>query len=391
MSIGSSIIRVDIIGDASKLTAATAKAETSVSGMLKGIGGAIIAAGVADALFDIGKQAIELNDTMQDNFANIRRIVTDPVLEDAVIGLADDFERISKSDTSTLLSQIANLSAAQGLQLTAEQFADIVASADALSMLNPDLSTADAIAAIMKATNNPEGLKALNKLGIFISDADLAAQGWSASADDGANAAATLRAILVKLDPAVDEVAKSLGDAEDAQRRVNKRWEDFLTEIGPQLDDLWARLGEAVIVTFDALGALSRAVDRLWTAFKNLAKGVIEEIGRMAEKLKRWFTVDIPNWVGGAVRSLNNFLDLIADAIRELRRMIGLEQQSGGSGGGFGGTSSSTSRSTASAGGGGLPAGVTINISGDPVTIERTVVRALRTYSRRNGGLAGLG
>jgi hypothetical protein len=47
--------------------------------------------------------------------------------------------------------------------------------------------------------------------------------------------------------------------------------------------------------------------------------------------------------------------------------------------------------SAGSSGGGGSYGGVNIYISGDPATIERTVIDALRTYSRRNGiSIAGV-
>lgn len=390
MSIGSSIIRVDIIGDASKLVSATGKAETSVGGMVKGIGGALAAAGIADKLFDLGQEAIALNDTMEDSFADIRRTIANPVLAEAVVGLADDFERISRADSSELLAQVARLVSAQGLTITAEQFADIVASADALSQLNPNLSTSDAIDAILKAVNDPEGLRALNKLGIYISEADLAAQGWTESSSDAEKKSAALRAIMLKLDPAVQAVADSVNDLDQKQRIVNKKWEDFLTKQGPMLEDLFSRLQDAVVGLAGFLGSVAGALDAVWTAFKNTAKGVIAEVGKMADKIRRWFTIDIPSWISNATIDIRNFIGKIGDAIRKLKEMLGLERQSGSgtSGGPFSVTGTSTYAT--SAGGGALPAGVTINISGDPVTIERTVIRALRTYSRRNGGLAGL-
>jgi hypothetical protein len=45
--------------------------------------------------------------------------------------------------------------------------------------------------------------------------------------------------------------------------------------------------------------------------------------------------------------------------------------------------------STQGSSGGSSGGGVTINVVGDPQTVERAVVKALRTYTRRNGRFVG--
>lgn len=97
--------------------------------------------------------------------------------------------------------------------------------------------------------------------------------------------------------------------------------------------------------------------------------------------------VQIVDWLAKMMGKLDKAAKEVGDFIAAVNPLKGLKIPSFPS---FNGSSSSgTSSGTRAASGssGSLPSGIVINITGDPLTVERTVVRALRTYSRRNGGL----
>lgn len=190
---------------------------------------------------------------------------------------------------------------------------------------------------------------------------------------------------------------ESLANAQKLAAGQAKLYGDSTAGASAKMSDSMAELGETIgSALLPLLDALIPALTPIMAAFGKLIKALLPVltplIKLLAEALKLVLNVLLK-----VVDAVVAFIGKIGKAIDKVRELLGkipglssIPGIGSLSAGATGYSSSGTSTRAASSSAGGFGAGVVINITGDPLTIERTVVRALRTYSRRNGGLAAI-
>ena len=166
---------------------------------------------------------------------------------------------------------------------------------------------------------------------------------------------------------------------------------------GDALGELGETIGSALLPVLDEL---LPAILPIVKAFGELIKAVLPVLIPLVRVLAKVLGVALGivlKVVGAIVRMIGVIADALKGLEELLRKIPGVSGAFDAIGGIVGGFSAGTPTGptvgarAASPGGGSFAGGITINIVGDPLTIERTVVSALRTYGRRNGlSLAGL-
>jgi hypothetical protein len=159
--------------------------------------------------------------------------------------------------------------------------------------------------------------------------------------------------------------------------------------------DGFAEIGETIgQALLPLLDALLPALLPILQAFGQLIKALLPVLIPLIKLLANYLSAML-GIVLKLVTALVSFIEKIAKAIDKLNFLKGIKLptlpnfggQSAGAAG-FVQSATSTRAFGSAAGGFSSGGGVVINITGDPVSIERSVVKALRTYSRRNGGLS---
>ena len=160
--------------------------------------------------------------------------------------------------------------------------------------------------------------------------------------------------------------------------------------------ELTETLGSAFLPILDALlPALIPILELLTTLLEAVLPLIIPLIENMAKKLELVVTVvtKVSEVLASMIAKIQEAIKYIQDLISKIDIIPDINLPSlpdlnpFNNGGGGDGTDEAQSRAynaAASTNRNAVP-GVTINIVGDPQTIERTVIDALRTYNRRNG------
>lgn len=246
MADATSTIRVNIIGDAKSLQAATATAEKSLGGfggVAKGIGAGIVAGFATDALLDFTGTALAEGDRLGDAITRLESQIGTGLtraLVDASEGFADI--GLSAQDVLDLESAFADTATAMGV--TDDQIASLapkLAEAAGKIALISDSTPDEVIANIGKAAAGGE--KALKALGVDLSDAEVAARAMRDTGKDvpqlltdSEKAAAAYQLVLEKLAPKIDAVSDANGDLEQTQAEVNARIETLTGKVGAAID-----------------------------------------------------------------------------------------------------------------------------------------------------------
>jgi phage-related protein len=357
---------VSIVGDAGKLNQTLGESEQKISafgksidvGMVAGLGAA---AGAA--------------------------VVVTKALADMTIAAEEDAAEAARLETA-----IVAAGAATG------DYAAVIDEAIASSQRRAitDTEARNALVPLVGVTG--DATKAAELLAVAQDIAALAGTDGEAAAKAVAKAYAGQDAALRKMLPGLDEGATGLdlialaGKRAEGQANANARGSvkmqiamDELGEtVGSVLLPVMEELVPALLPLLEVLGTLVKAVLPVVTpAIKALAKA----FGAMIDPL-----VKIIDWLSKLIAKLDKAAREVSEFLGNLNPLKNFKFPSlpFTSSAGTSSAGAATTRAGAQLTGGGLPAGVVINITGDPITIERSVVRALRTYSRRNGGLGAV-
>jgi len=157
--------------------------------------------------------------------------------------------------------------------------------------------------------------------------------------------------------------------------------------------ELTETLGSAFLPILDALvPALIPIAELLSTLVEAVLPLIIPLIENMAKKLELVVSVvtKVSAALGTMIAKIQEAIKYIQDLIAKIDiipdiNLPSLPDINPFNNGGGGGDESQARAYNAAASSGSAGPGVTINIVGDPQTIERTVIDALRTYNRRNG------
>jgi hypothetical protein len=202
-----------------------------------------------------------------------------------------------------------------------------------------------------------------------------------------AKAAAGQDGALRKLIPGLEKGATATDTIRNAQKAAAGQADIFADSAeggAMKTADAMGELGETIgEVLLPLMDALIPAILPIIAAFGKLIKAVLPVLIPMVQLLAKAFgfvatvvstvidfVVMLISWIGRLLAPLGSVLDALA-ALNPFGDIIGMV-----TGGGTGGSTT---------GGAGGPFTAIFNIHGDPATIERTVIGALRDYDRRNG------
>jgi hypothetical protein len=355
---------VSIVGDAAKLNSALGQSEQKITAFGKSVDLGMVGklGAVAGVAAVAGKALLDMTLAAEQDAAESRRLETAIVAAGAATG-----------DYAAIIDEA--IASSQRKAIT-------------------DTEARDALVPLIGVTE--DAAKAAELLAIAQDIAALTGQDGESVAKAVAKAYAGQDAALRKMLPGLDkgatgmELIAAAGKRAEGQANANAKGSDRMAiamdelgeTVGMVLLPVLEELVPALLPILEVLGKLIKSVLPIITpAIRLLAKA----FGMMLQPI-----VDLVDWLARLISKLDKAAREVGDFLSSVNPLKGLKLPSLPS---FSSSTSSaggsSSRAVSSAGGS-LPAGVTINIQGDPLTIERTVVRALRTYSRRNGGLAAI-
>jgi phage-related protein len=355
---------VEIIGDASKLASELDKTEGKVGGLGSKIGGS----GVKIAAFAgvVGVAAVgmlALADAAaadRDEAAKLETVIKaagaahgDYAVQVEAAIAAGQEKAFTDSQTRAALESLVvatgDVTAATGLLGTAQ---------DVARFAGVDLATAaDAVA---KAQAGSDG--ALRKLMPGLAK--------------GATAMDTLAL-------ATDTAAGSADTYATSSQGMKDKGADAFSELGETIGSVFLPiLDELMPAILPILKAFGELVKALLPALVPLVKLLAKALGIAADVLKTvvtWLS-KLVGWLGDAIGAVGHFLDSI-NPFRNISLPSLPFLSSAAS------VASAAPAGRARAGGSSGVGGVTVNVSGDPAVIQAAIVRALRTYDRRNAPL----
>jgi hypothetical protein len=186
---------------------------------------------------------------------------------------------------------------------------------------------------------------------------------------------------------------ETLGNAAKVTAGQSEAFAKSSAGTSARMADGFAEIGETIgQALLPLLDALLPALLPILQAFGQLIKALLPVLIPLIKLLASYLTTML-GVVLKLVTAFVSFIEKITKAIDKLNFLKGIKLPTlpnfGGQAATTGFVQSATStRAVGGATGGFSGGGVVINITGDPVSIERSVVKALRTYSRRNGGLS---
>lgn len=355
-----STIRVNIIGDARDLQAASKDANRAIGGIGKAakiMGGAIVAGFAVDAALDFGQTALDEADRIGDASARLTSQLGP--LAPALIDTAGGFEKLgqSRQDALEMEARFTDLGIAAGVAkdqlVTAAP--SVVEAASALALLGKGGGDAPTIIdEIGKAAGGSN--KPLRDLGINVSDAEVAARAMADTGKTSAGAltdnelaAARLKVIMEKLAPQVKAVTDNSGDLEQKQSELQAKFETVTGKIGQALE---GPLTDLLTWINEGIDGLSELDDFIALMEKNL-RDALGPIARVRD-------------------ALEGLLGMIGDALDGLHELL----------------SPSNARITANGGRiVGSPSNVTVTVQGgSPEVVQQAVQQAI-VHAQNTGTL----
>jgi hypothetical protein len=285
MATASSIIRVSIVGDADKLTAALGQAEGKVKGIATKIGAAFIALQVGREVVDFGDESVKQFDRLTDATTRLENQLGG--LSAGLVDTADDFSKLglSAQDVLEMEARFADLGTAIGLSdnaiaSTAENVAATAAAFSLLTDKNPDT----VLDLISKAAGG--SAKAAKELGVTL--------------DDSLNPAQQLTSILEQLAPALADVTTGSSDLEQKQKELGARIETLQAQLGEKLAPALETVLQFILDEIDAIPAAIAGFEMLGKAGEDFARAVLGPFGNVRDVL-----ADIVGLLGSAIGQLD--------------------------------------------------------------------------------------
>lgn len=162
------------------------------------------------------------------------------------------------------------------------------------------------------------------------------------------------------------------------QARAGDAFSELTETIGSVFLPVLEEILPALIPVLKAFGTLITSLLPVLLPLLKLAASGLGIVARALSTVVGWL-VKLIDWLGNAIGAIGRFLDSINPLKGiSLPSLPFLSSSAAGTGASTRGRSSRSS--------GGAVGGITINVQGDPAVIEAAVVRALRSYGRRNAG-----
>ncbi len=273
MANSSSIIRVSIIGDADKLTAALGEAETKVGGLIKKIGIGLVALKAGGELADFLGDSVQEADRLEDATTRLN-LQLGKLAGNLIAGAGGDFflsMGLSPQDVLEMEARFADLGTAIGLTDTelASTAESVTATAAALALLR-DEEPDTLLDLISKAAGG--SAKAAKELGVTLLE--------------GATAGEQLTNIMGQLKPTLDEVTGSTGDLERRQGELQARVEKLQGELGGPLTDALSGVLGFILDEIDAIPGAVQGWQNLGAAIENFGREALAPLARLEDMLQ---------------------------------------------------------------------------------------------------------
>jgi hypothetical protein len=360
---------VRINGDTSGLKSALKEADSglSVFGKSVSVGGVAAMAGLAGAAVVAGKALLDMTMSAaadRDETAKLNATIAAATGSTADYTAAVDAaivagQELAFTDSETRAALAPLVTATGDVALATEQLA---VAQDIARLAGVDLATA--ANAVAKADQGQD--KALRSL------------------IPGLEVGKTATETLANAQKAAAGQAKLYGNSQAGQ---SAKMADAFSELGETIGSALLPLLDAILpALLPILRAFGELIKALLPVLVPLIKLLASALGTVLSVLLK-----VVNALVGFIAKISRAIDLVRDFLGKVPGLSGIKLPGTSSAGTQVGTFGAQTRAISGSSGGSAP-GVVINITGDPVTIERTVVRALRTYARRNGGMdLGLG
>lgn len=358
---------VEIIGDASKLAKELDQTEGKVGGFGGAIGGSALKVAALAGVAAVAATAIAS--------------MTSAAAED-------------QAEQQRLEAAIKAAGAATGDYT--KQVDDAIAAGQERAFT--DTQTRDALQSLVTATGSVTSATTL--LGAAQDIARFAGVDLATAADAVAKAQAGQDGALRKLMPglakgatAADTLAlatsKAAGQADiyaNSAQGMQEKGADAFGELGETIGSAFLPVLEALLpALIPLIQQFGKLVSAILPAIIPLLKVVGSVLGTVARALSTvvgWL-IDLVSWVGRAIGKIGSFLDSINPLKGISLPSLPFLSASSVASAAPAGRSLGAGRSSS-----GVAGGITINVSGDPAVVQAAVVRALRTYDRRNAPAA---
>lgn len=320
MARADSIIRVSIIGDASKLVSAVGKADAATGGLIKSAAKAFLAARVVGEAFDVGGQALDNADRFADALTRIEGTAS-PELAGRIKDISDDLTDfgLSNVEVAEMAANFTDLATAAGV--TQEKIGTIL----------PDLLT---LASAIAATTGKTVDEVIVDIGAAARGNQRAVNDYGIVIDTALNPDERLTDILDKLNAKFPDATTAADDFAGAQEEVNAKWETFLTKIGEGLEGPLKDLLDFINDEIDSIDNAIVGFQLLGTAVENFGRTALGPLGNIRDALDGLLDLigsvgNALNNIGGGGQAGGGDFDTEA-ALRRQRERNGLPARQGG-------------------------------------------------------------
>lgn len=257
MATGRSVIRVDIIGDAKRLTTTLGNVDRSLGGLLKGAAVGFVAFQAVDKAFEAVDSILDNTDRAGDALARISTLV-DGADVAKLQDMAGGFERVGVSapDFLEIAAGFAEFATASGkiepatIAAMSEGVGLFAGALGRLKDVDP-ATLGDDIANFITGTRG----------------AAAAAKELSLPFDAALTPAERYAQLMERLPGLLGEVTGANAGLDDKQATLNAKWETFATQIGPGVE---ATLGTVL----DFFINIANDIPRTVKGFQDLAAGI---------------------------------------------------------------------------------------------------------------------
>lgn len=276
MATGRSVIRVDIIGDAKKLTRTLGEVDRGLGGLLKGAAVGFVAFQAVDKAFEAVDSILDNTDRAGDALARISTL-------------------IDQSDTAKLQDMAGSFA---DIGVSAPDFLEIVAGfsefATASGKVDP-AQIADMAAGVATFAGALGRLKDVDPatLGDDIANFITGARGAAAAAkelalpfDSALTPAERYAQLMERLPGLLGQVTGANAGLDDKQATLNAKWETFATQIGPGVEQTLGAVLDVFINIANDIPRTVKGFQDLFGAIEGGARAVLGPLGNVLDLLR---------------------------------------------------------------------------------------------------------
>jgi len=257
---GDSIIRVSIIGDASKLLGAVKDADKATGGLLKSAGkvvvGGLLAGKAIDTVFDIANDSLAKADDFNDHLDTLSKLTTPEFarrLHDTAFGMADI--GLSAGDVAAAATAFASFATSAG------------ASKPAIEAAIPGLLD---VAEAIHAKTGKTVAEVIDDIGKGVAGSAKGLKDYGISVDTALNPDERILSILSQAKTLFGDAKSAADDLHGTQDKINANVDNFKIKLGEALEGPLNDIAKAGLEILDELKDWPGAIGQIGDAFGKL-------------------------------------------------------------------------------------------------------------------------